>query len=166
MLKRIRRNARHLMKLAGRGLLRLRDFPAWLVRTARDPVGRDRMVAATVFSAIFAVGVVCTDYLITGGPDWNPGSFDPPRQEYAEFTAAPALPENFEPPPAPVQEEDVALFHNANVSADDLLGAPRMLQTASYELPVLVQTGARPAPAHPGSEAASIQQVKPSFIAS
>lgn len=166
MLKRIRRNARHLLKVARNAVLSLRHLPGWLVRTARDPAGRDRVLAAGVFSAIFAVGMASADYVITGGPDWNPGAFDLPRQEYVELTAAPAIPADYEPPPAPVIDDEPAQFYSASVSADDLLGGPRMLQLASYAAPTLSQGGALPAPRAPGSEGASERQSKPVFIAS
>ncbi len=34
---------------------------------------RERLTATLVFTAIFAFAVASMDYLITGGPDWNPG---------------------------------------------------------------------------------------------
>lgn len=41
-------------------------------RIWRDPAKRDRVKAHLVFALIFGFVISSTDYLITGGPEWNP----------------------------------------------------------------------------------------------
>jgi hypothetical protein len=85
---------------------------------------REGMFATAVFAGILAFAVVSLNYLISGGPDWNPGA--PP----ARVIAAPAPPASLPrvdvaapPPPAPVAAPAVE-FLGPLGPVGDLLGDP------------------------------------------
>jgi hypothetical protein len=96
-----------------------------------DPAARDRAAAASVFAFIFAFAVVSVDYVITGGPDWNPGA------EAAELPAAltapvalappPRFPDAGPPPPLEAPEPVEADYWR---TTDDLLGGPETILAA------------------------------------
>lgn len=90
------------------------------------PAIRERALASAVFAGIFAFGIASIDYLITGGPDWNPGALG---QAYAmEMTApAPRLtafvsaePPSGEAPRLEAVEEEV----DYSIPTEVLLGGP------------------------------------------
>lgn len=62
----------------------------------RDPVRRDRMKARAAFAFIALFTVASIDYLITGGPEWNPGAGE------AHAMALPHSQRVSAPAPAPV----------------------------------------------------------------
>jgi len=101
----------------------------------RDPVARERSLAAGVFALIFAGLVGGVDYVITGGPAWNPNrevqiTFAPPQA----YVRAPAPTfTNYTPPPSlPVAEAyDVRDY---GTPMEDLLGGPSAdFRQASFE---------------------------------
>lgn len=93
-------------------------------RILGDSVVRERALASAVFAGIFAFGVVSLDYLITGGPDWNPGAMG---QAYAmelsphhfAATQTPADRSGSPPPLRPTVEEI-----DYSVPTEVLLGGP------------------------------------------
>lgn len=109
---------------------------AFLSRWRDDGAYRASAYGVAAFACIFAFTVASLDYLITGGPDWNPGApaimqeahaatiervtqLNPPRIEALEVMATMT--------PAPLEEE----VSFALLSADDLLGGPDDLFMAS-----------------------------------
>lgn len=99
---------------------------------------RERALACATFVAIFGVTIGSVDYLITGGPSWNPGGeayayeAPPPRAEPPSPTLAGYEP----PPPPPIYAEDYAIFEYAAMSPEALLGGPISggLQNAAYTI--------------------------------
>lgn len=114
----------------------VRDAPAlsrrfWAAAKARwaafraDPAAQDRALARTVFAAIFGFFVVSVDYLVTGGPDWNPGAAPAPRafaQDRVEVSV-------FTPAYATTPVLDVASVEPADYSFtnETLLGGPDVI---------------------------------------
>ncbi|HRE42428.1 MAG TPA: hypothetical protein PKY87_00480 [Terricaulis sp.] len=120
---------------------RLRNIAAQITRIAEKPVVRRKLRRGGIVAAIALGGVLGLDYIITGGPDWNPGVDEAPRFELV--ASASAAETRFAAPPAPYEliardAEDAALeeiaqaeplyAHDPSVSADDLLGAPRFAE--------------------------------------
>jgi hypothetical protein len=96
------------------------------------PAARERALATAVFAAIFAFALGSVDYLITGGPDWNPGGMG---QAYAMEVAHPRYraPQSV---PAPASEalvltETVAIEEeDYSIATEELLGGPDALNYA------------------------------------
>jgi len=94
-------------------------------RIWRDPAKRDRVKAHLAFVLIFGFVVSSVDYLITGGPDWNPTG-----EAYAMEMPGPrnyAAPTRAEPTNlAATTEEQAALIEEIDYSftAETLLGGP------------------------------------------
>ncbi len=90
-----------------------------------DPAARDRALGRTVFAAIFGFFVVSVDYLITGGPDWNPGAAPAPRVTAQNRVEATVFTPAFAPPPvlqtASLEAGDYSL------TTETLLGGPEMI---------------------------------------
>jgi hypothetical protein len=129
---------------------RLRNIRAYLMRFTQNPVQQRKLRRGVIVAAIAVLGVGGLDYVITGGPSWNPIGADAPRFEIvasaaaaehaplprlAPFAAAPLLPER-------ITLEASLDTYDPNVSADDLLGAPVFVaeQPAEIELAVLLET--------------------------
>ena len=97
------------------------------------PAARERTLASAVFAGIFVFAAGSVDYLITGGPDWNPGGGELQSAQIVERVAPTSLQvASFEPPPsfpallaveAPEFEGPVA----------DLLGGSDEWAAADYE---------------------------------
>lgn len=94
-------------------------------RWRRDEALRERAAASGAFAliAMFALGSV--DYLVTGGPDWNPGG----EAQAAELPrAAPILAVERAPEPVVAPPPSLILVAAAlpdwSVAAEDLLGGP------------------------------------------
>ena len=116
----------------------MRDGFAKLIKQARasvqniTPRQKRRWRRGTIVAAIMAGGVFGLDYVVTGGPDWNPIGADAPRFELVASAAAaehPLLPRSIAHEPAPelperVLAEPQVFTRDPNVSANDLLGAP------------------------------------------
>lgn len=110
-----------LMAALGRAWRRLHRY----YRTLRhDPAARDRAAAVSTFAFIFAFAVLSVDYVVTGGPDWNPDA------EAAELPAAytrvavpppPRLP-HAAPPERPAVVEPAEVDYS--LTTEDLLGGP------------------------------------------
>lgn len=108
------------------------------IRTA--PAVRERAVAGLAFAAIFAVGMLCLDAVITGGaPDWRPS---------AMITPTPARAQNLEPrlqqfelldPPAIVVAAPAQDLAEADGELEDLLGGPETTPVAAAFPPPLSQ---------------------------
>lgn len=138
---------------------RLRNVAALIARFAEKPVVRRKVRRGGIVAAIALGGVVGLDYIITGGPEWNPGAAEAPRFELVASAAAAET--RFAAPPAPYETltrdseavteaeitEAAPLFaYDPSVSADDLLGAPRFAETfdVNVELAALLD-GLKPA---------------------
>lgn len=65
------------ISLPRKPLVRARAVARHVQRQARAfwavPANRERSKASAVFAAIFAFTAAGVDYVVTGGPDWNPG---------------------------------------------------------------------------------------------
>lgn len=105
----------------GRGLIAA--AVAMAARWRGDAAYRERAFGIAAFAGIFAFTIVSMDYLITAGPEWNPGAPAPVAQaQRAERALATSLPiENIAPAPAAVAEAEIVV---AVLTADDLLGGP------------------------------------------
>ncbi len=134
----------------------MRDGFAKLIKQARagvqnlTPRQKRRWRRGTIVAAIMAGGVFGLDYVVTGGPDWNPIGADAPRFELVSSAAAaehPLLPVSYANEPAPelperVVETAALNTHDASVSADDLLGAPVYARavTTDVEIAALLES--------------------------
>lgn len=87
-------------KQARRTRRRFERLAAGLNHLRTDPQARERASAMAAFACILAFGAASLDYLITGGPDWNPGAAAAPlaqpvltlsRPEAAAYEAPPTL---------------------------------------------------------------------------
>ncbi len=138
---------------------RLRNLRAQITRIVEKPVVRRKLRRGGIVAAIALGGVLGLDYIVTGGPDWNPGVDEAPRFEFV--ASASAAETRFSSPPAPYEvmardadadvedilAEAAPLFaHDPSVSADDLLGAPRFAEeiNVNVELAALLD-GLKPA---------------------
>lgn len=93
-------------------------------RIWRDPAKRDRVKAHLAFLLIFGFVVSSVDYLITGGPDWNPAG-----EAYAMEMPGPrsyAAPVRAEPTNLVVTTEEELLVDEVDYSftTETLLGGP------------------------------------------
>lgn len=90
-----------------------------------DRALRERALAGTVFAMIFAGFVGGVDYVITGGPTWNPGgeapAFVAPPHVRAATTTEPILVGYAPPPPILTAAVDLRDYE---MPIEDLLGAP------------------------------------------
>ena len=111
---------------------RLRNILAHAQRALENPVKRRKLRRGSIVAAIAFGGVFALDYVLPGGPDWNPVGADAPRFELVSSAAAaerPYLPPSTAHAPAPelperLVAEPILFTHDPSVSADDLLGAP------------------------------------------
>ena len=118
-------------------------------RIWRDPAKRDRVKAHLAFVLIFGFVVSSVDYLITGGPDWNPAG-----EAYAMEMRGPrsyAAPVRAEQTTlTATTEEEAALAEEVDYSftTETLLGAPDTVfaSTATVARPVAFE-------GKPGAEA-------------
>lgn len=131
---------------------RLRNVWARAARLFEKPVQRRKLRRGAIVAAIAATGILGMDYVLTGGPDWNPIGADAPRFELVASAAAAEhalLPGSLAAEPAldlldhTVALETAALdLHDPNITADDLLGAPVYAHAvaADVELASLLDT--------------------------
>lgn len=114
--------ANTLVLKAKAAVMKARNAAAALPRLSR--AARERAFAGAVFAAILSVGVWSTDYLITGGPDWNPGGMGAGQafaMEFPRFEGSAEAPlETDAPPPVPPQDIDIVALYPA--TSDTLLG--------------------------------------------
>ncbi len=116
---------------------RLRNILAHAQRIAKNPVKRRKLRRGSVVALIALGGVLGFDYVITGGPDWNPIGADARQFAFVASAAAAetdvrsfpqmVTPAASLPEPDAVMDTDAELLlvtYDPNVSADDLLGAP------------------------------------------
>lgn len=118
-MRRLQRAAKNLRRAAA---------ATWAAFTAlrTDPAQRERAFAGAVFAGIFAFGAMSVDYLITGGPDWNPGgvayAMEAPGAPFAQpHMHTRAVADNAEPPPILLTSisEDVVDY---SYTSEELLG--------------------------------------------
>lgn len=126
MRARVRRDWRKLAVAVLRRWRRVKSATRLAAESVRANVAvRERALASAVFASIFAFGVLGMDYLITGGPDWNPGGAEAYAMEIPQptfVTQRPRQATEDTTPPAPPQLTYVAIDYSA---ADaDLLGGP------------------------------------------
>lgn len=128
MRKHLKRAAR---RLAQAPALLWRRGIGLVQRLRADPKVRDLALAHAVFAGIFAFGVGAIDFLITGGPDWNPGGVAY-AQEAPLRRAPSALLQTvaYELPPAlPEQPE----WESDGSPVGELLGGPTPMLTAAED---------------------------------
>jgi hypothetical protein len=110
---------------------------------------REWALASATFAAIFGVTLASVDYVVTGGPTWNPGGVAyayeamPPRMQPGHTPSAVV---DEAPPPAPFHDEDYEVFDYAFVGSDALLGGPISggLQNAAYTIAPPIAANSRP----------------------
>jgi|CXWL01.1.fsa_nt_gi hypothetical protein len=122
-----------------------RALVASAVRLRRDAAYRERALGIGAFAFIFAFTIASIDYLITGGPDWNPGA---PAIVQEAHAATIERDTRIHTRLAPMEMLDVSVpaaleeeIEIATLGADDLLGGPEsfmagadaVLQNASYD---------------------------------
>lgn len=100
-------------------------------RIWRNPAKRDRVKAHLAFLLIFAFVVSSVDYLITGGPDWNPAG-----DAYAMEMTGPrsyATPVSAEPTALAAETEETELMAEVDYSftTETLLGGPDTILAAA-----------------------------------
>ena len=85
---------------------------------------RERALASAAFAGIFAFGVLGIDYLITGGPDWNPGGAQAYAMEISHpiFVARPQTRVEAEVAPPALHMAFAEVDYS--VATEDLLGGP------------------------------------------
>lgn len=86
-----------------------------------DPAAQERALARGIFVAIFAFFFVSVDYLMTGGPDWNPAAAPAPRAALQDRVEAAVYVPSFTAPPARDSSMTPADF---SFTAETLLGGP------------------------------------------
>jgi len=139
MTERVIALAKRASAFVAAGAGRARDAA---LRLKSDSAYRKNACAALALAATMAFTVFSIDYLITGGPDWNPGA--PrivPEAHAATIERAQPVPalhmqtlDMMAVAPLAPLEEEIAF---ASLSADDLLGGPEdaapELQLISYD---------------------------------
>ena len=116
-------------------------------RIWRDPAKRDRVKAHLAFVLIFGFVVSSVDYLITGGPDWNPAG-----EAYAMEMRGPrsyAAPVRAEPTALTATAEQEAAAVEAidySFTTETLLGGPDTVLANSAPAPFEGKPGAENAP--------------------
>ncbi len=115
----------------------------------RRPALREGAWAAATFAAIFGLTAAGVDYVITGGPTWNPGGVAYAHE--VDLDRAPPTPAStaiaYEPPPpAPLYAEDYAILEYAATTPEALLGGPISggLQNAVYTIAPPIGANTRP----------------------
>jgi hypothetical protein len=86
-----------------------------------NPAARERTSALAAFGFIFSFGLFSFDYVITGGPDWNPGASAAPL-EHARLHAQPLAEAPYEAPPT-LPELDLTAYAPEG-AVGELLGGP------------------------------------------
>ncbi len=138
-----RLTARRAARRSRAALQRLRPIAAGTARLARagagkaahfyklareNPVVRERIAATSAFAFIFGFLVWSVDFLVTGGPEWNPGAQAAELQAAYVQVEGPA-PAFADAAPPPMQFEPIALEPDYSISADSLLGGPDVVLT-------------------------------------
>jgi|CXWL01.1.fsa_nt_gi hypothetical protein len=97
----------------------------------RDVAVRERAAACATFALIFVFAAGSMDFLISGGPDWNPGAPRAPQIVRAEVLTTPLLHQEtaWTPPPA-LPFHDVPEFVDSG-RVGELLGGPDMIFASS-----------------------------------
>jgi hypothetical protein len=102
-----------------------RGLAAWTNQTLAayraNPAVRERASALTAFGFIFAFGLMSLDYVVTGGPDWNPGASAAPL-EHVQVQPQMLSAAGYEAPPSLPELELVAFEPEGPVG--ELLGGP------------------------------------------
>jgi hypothetical protein len=115
--------------------LAARRATAFVGRLRGDAAARERLAAAATFAFIFVFAAASVDYVITGGPDWNPGA----EAQAAELPAAYAQVVPAPPPrlpdaaPSPPLAPPADAYFDPMATADDLLGGPDAVLPARYD---------------------------------
>jgi hypothetical protein len=118
-------------------------------RFLRDAAMRDRALAHVVFAGIFVFAVGSFDFLITGGPEWNPGPASAATQvQHLEPTQTRNWQaETAEPPPQYPGIEPRQMMIADGAPVEELLGGPEItfaslsadegaLALSEFELPL------------------------------
>ncbi len=109
-------------------------------------------------AAIAACGIASFDYVLTGGPDWNPLGADAAAFTLVSSAAAAEhtmlLPASLAALPAPelptpIESEAPGVTHDPRVSANDLLGAPVYAEAVNTTLEIMTLIEALHQPSSP-----------------
>lgn len=125
------KTARRLGRRAARRLRGLWTGAGRLVREVRtEPAAQERAAAAAVFATIFAVLVGGVDYLVTGGPSWNPAAAAAPSVAVTRVDA-PAW--SAEPAALPQRPAVEAAEIDYSFTDETLLGGPEVVLAAAEQ---------------------------------
>lgn len=103
----------------------VRNARAWVLKLWRNPQRRERLEARATFAFIAAFTIFSVDYLITGGPDWNPGG-EAYAMEMVSPTRAPTYwPEALPVEPLPEREAEIVAAVDYSFTSEVLLGGPQ-----------------------------------------
>lgn len=123
-------------RVAGAGLARVRRAVVGAMSALRIGGLRERVIATGVFAGLALIAAAGLDYIISGGPDWNPNAEAAPYVSAAvTLTALPDLPYAAPlpaPAPATLDTEAAAPLVYA-MAAEELLGGPDGLDDASTQ---------------------------------
>ena len=120
MLERLRQFGNHMNRIVRRTL-------TWV----GDGAVRERAAACATFALIFVFAAGSFDFLISGGPDWNPGAPRAPQIVRSEAFATPSRRPHtaWASPPAPPSYEVTEFVDSGRVG--ELLGGPDMILASS-----------------------------------
>jgi hypothetical protein len=100
---------------------RVRD---WVWNAWRHPARRERVKATAAFAFIVAFTAGSIDYLITGGPDWNPGGEAYAMEAPQPRVLAAAAPATLSLPAPPGLTPAAPLEIDYSWTSEELLGGP------------------------------------------
>ncbi|MGE0739836.1 MAG: hypothetical protein AB7O98_00725 [Hyphomonadaceae bacterium] len=103
---------------------------------ARDPKKRERFWAASTFAIIFTVFAGGVDYVLSGGPEWNPGAAAAPYVPEVQRVVVAAQAAAEVELPAPVEPIVVHQIADYSFTTETLLGGPELALAADELLEV------------------------------
>ena len=119
--------------MAERFFLLWRTLARRLAGLLATPAASERAFASAVFAGIFAFGALSVDYLITGGPDWNPGGAEFQSVQIVERVAATSLRVAIVEPPPTLPDLLAIETPEFDGPIADLLGGPDEWLSTDYE---------------------------------
>lgn len=125
MRARVRRDWRKLSVVIVRHWRRMISATRLAAENVRANVAvRERALASAVFAGIFAFGALGIDYLITGGPDWNPGGAEAYAMEIPQSAAVAPRQSQITQETAPPVHRSAFSEIDYSVAGEELLGGP------------------------------------------
>ncbi len=109
--------------MAERFFLLWRAFAQRVADLRATPAARERALASAVFAGIFMFAALSMDYLITRGPDWNPGGTELSVQAVERVAATSLHMATAETPPTG-REPDAVEPAELDGPIAELLGGP------------------------------------------